>query len=191
MKSLPAITWICLLSMRVFAEPATAETAPLKFTDVDGNTLSTADGHFTVLVVSTKANTDKAATVGARIPDFCLGNANYRMITALSFQTKHSAPVRAVLRSAIRHRLDSEAQHLQKRYDEHKISRDARHDVFAVADFEGAIVDQLNLKSDAALFHVFVFGKNGELLKQWSEVPSTDELAAALKAGGTGSDPSH
>jgi len=171
----------CVLSLSIFGEATKGETQPLKFIDVDGNALSTADGHFTVLVVSAQANTDKAATVGARIPDFCLGNANYRMITAVSFETKHSAPVRAVLRSAIRHRLDSEAKRLQKRYDEHKISRDARHDVFAVADFDGAIVEQLNLKSDAALFRVFVFGKNGELLKQWNEVPSADELAATLK----------
>jgi hypothetical protein len=172
---------ICTASMSVVADPTIGQSYRIDFSDVDGNALSTADGRFNVIVLSSKANSDKARMVGDRIPDFCLGNANYRMTTAVVFETKHSGAVRAVLRAAIRHRLDSEAQRLQKRYDEHKISREARHDVFALADFDGTIATQLDLKPDAGLFHILVFGKNGELLKQWTDVPSAEELAAALK----------
>lgn len=181
MKRLLLITsGICILTMSVFAEPVIDQNYRLNLTDVDGNTLSNADARFNVVVLSSKTNSDKARAVGDRIPDFCLGNADYRMITVVSFETKHNGAVRAVLLAAIRHRLDSEAQRLQKRYEEHKIARDARHDVFAVADFDGAIAAQLDLQPEPALFRVFVFGKNGELLRQWNDVPSEEELAAAL-----------
>jgi len=171
----------CAFSASVFAEPIVGQTYRFSFSDVDGNDLSTADGRFNVVVLSSKANRDKVRLVGDRIPDFCLANPNYRMITVVVFEANHGTTVRAVIRAAIRHRLDSEAQRLQKRYQEHQISREARHDVFAAADFDGAIATKLDLKPDLAAFHVFVFGKNGELLKQWNDVPSEDELAAALK----------
>jgi hypothetical protein len=180
-KLLLIIGGILLWKLSILAEPVVGQTYRFSFGDVDGNELSTADGRFNVIVLSSKANSDKARIVGDRIPDFCLGNANYRMITIVAFETKHSNPVRAVLRAAIRHRLDSEAQRLQKRYQEHQISREARHDVFAVADFDGVIAARLDLKPDVTAFRVFVFGRNGELLKQWSDVPSGDELASALK----------
>jgi len=157
------------------------ETYRINFTDVDGNALSTADDRTTILVLTSKTNVDKATALGERIPDFCLGNPNYRMITLIAFETNHSAPIRAVLKSAIRHRLDSEGHRLQTRYDQHKIARDARRDVFAAADFDDAITAQLKSKWSPDLFHVFVFGKNGELLKQWSDVPAAEDLAAALK----------
>src|SRR5436853_6311904 len=90
---------ICFATSSLLAGLTVGRSYPLRFNDVDGNSLSTADGHFTVLVLSNKANSDKAAAVGARIPDFCLGNPIYRMITIISFETKHSRPVRAVLRA--------------------------------------------------------------------------------------------
>jgi hypothetical protein len=167
--------------MSIVAEPEIGQNYRIGFTDVDGHALSTADGRVNVLVLTSKTNIDKARAVGDRIPDFCLANPGYRMITVLEFETKHTAPIRAVLKSVMRHRLDSEAQRLKKRYDERKITGDARRDVFAVADFDNAIATQLGLKPDAVLFHVFVFGKSGELLKQWSDVPGADELAGALK----------
>lgn len=163
------------------ADVSAAETYRLAFTDVDGNTFSTTDGHITIVVVTSQANIDKARAVGDRTPDFCMANPTYRMITVLAFESKHSAPIRAVLRSLIRHRLDSEAERVQKRYDELKIARAARRDVFAVADFDGSITAQLGSKPEAKLFEVFVFGKNGELFKQWSDVPSAEELSSALK----------
>jgi hypothetical protein len=150
----------------------------LKLVDVDGNALSTADGHITVLVQTTKADLAKAQTVGERVPDYCLGNPNYRMVTIVEFENQIS-PVRSVFTAMMRSRLDSEAKYLQARYDANKIEKDARRDMFAVADFDGAAVAQL--ESDPAAFRVFVFGKSGELLKQWNDVPSAAELTAVLK----------
>ena len=163
--------------MWIFSEAAAGETYRINFADVDGNTLSTADGHITIVVLVNKANIDKAHAVGDRIPDFCLINPMYRMITVLAFEKNHSKLVRALLSSLMLRRVDSEARQLQARYDRLKITRNARQDVFAAADFDGAIITQLKSQWSAELFRVFVFGRNGELLKQWNDVPSGEELA--------------
>jgi hypothetical protein len=55
----------------------------LRFVDVDGNTLLTADGHVTVVVLTTQSNIDQARAVGDRVPGYCLGNPTYRMISQL------------------------------------------------------------------------------------------------------------
>ena len=89
--------------------------------------------------------------------------------------------MRAVLSSLVRHRLESEASRLQSRYDQLKIAQDARPNVFVVADFEAAIAKQLGSQWSTNLFRVFIFAKDGELRKQWNDVPSAEELAAALK----------
>jgi|SRR5437588_5628853 len=167
--------------MSIFQEPAGGQNNPIKFTDVDGNELSTGDDRINVVVLTSRPNIDKARVVGDRIPDFCLTNAAYRMITVVAFEKNHSRPVRAILSSLMRRRLDGEARRLQARYDHLKITRSVRQDVFAVADFDGSITAQLGSKPEANLFHVFVFGKNGELLKQWNDAPSAEDLAAALK----------
>ena len=86
-----------------------------------------------------------------------------------------------IMTSLMRRRLDSEARLLQSRYDQLKIARNARQDVSAVADFDGTITRQLGAQPASTLFRVFVFGRNGELLKEWNDVPPAEELAAVLK----------
>ena len=172
---------IFISSMSILGELNVGEIYRISFVDVDGNTLSTADGRITTVVLTARSNIDRARTVGDRIPDFCLGNSSYRMITVLAFEKNHSKPVRAILNSLVRHRLDSEASRLRSRYDQLKIERDARRDVSAVADFDGAITGQLGAKVDPQLFRVFVFGKNGELHKQWNDAPPAEELGVVLK----------
>ena len=81
----------------------------------------------------------------------------------------------------IRHRVNEEAKRLQTRYDAQKISRDAKKDIFVVTDFDGTVASQLGQAAGATEFCVFVFGKSGELLAQWHNVPSTEELKAVLK----------
>ena len=163
------------------ADLTVGQRYPLNLTDVDGNALSTADGRITTLVVTTQAGTDKARAVGDRTPEFCLGNPTYRMITVLVFEKKHSKPTRAIFASLIRRRLDSEGHRLQNRYNKLQISRNARQDVSAVADFDGTIARELGLEPTAGVFHIFVFGKDGELIKQWEDVPAAEELSAAMK----------
>lgn len=154
------------------------EIRPAKFVDVDGNTLSTADGHITVVVLTTKADLPKAHLVGDRTPDFCLGNPTYRMITLVKFEN-HGGLVRSIAAAMARRRLDNEAKQLQARYSAKNIERDARRDIFAVVDVDGTATSQL--PADSAMFAVFIFGKNGELLKQWSDVPEASQLAEILK----------
>ena len=115
--------------------------------------------------------------VGERVPDRCLANPAYRMITVVKF-AKHSAPVQKFFTIVARGRLDKEAAIVQKRYVARKIEKDARRDVFAVTDFGGAIASQL--QSEQSAFRVFVFGRKGELLQRWDDVPMAEQLAEAL-----------
>jgi hypothetical protein len=153
----------------------------INFVDVDGNSLSTADGHVTVLVLTTPEDREKARSVGERVPDYCLGNPNYRMITILNFSRGRTQIGRNIVIMVVRHHLDEEAKRLQARYDEKKIAHDARTDIFTVTDFDGTVSSQLSGDSPAASFGVFVFGRNGELLQHWDDVPSAQELAAVVK----------
>jgi hypothetical protein len=153
----------------------------LRFVSVDGNTLLTADGHVTVVVLTTQSNTDQARAVGDRVPGYCLGNPTYRMITVVNFQKEVAKPTRTILSALIRRRLDAEARRLQIRYNEKKITRSARRDIFAVADFDGAATAQLGARFESAAFRTFVFARNGALLRQWKGVPRAEELAAVMK----------
>jgi hypothetical protein len=166
------------ISASVLADPSPSKNHDLKFVDVDENNLSTSDGHVTVLVLTTKDDLSRAQLVGDRVPAYCLGNPLYRMITVVKFG-QHNAAMRHFLSMMARRRLDAEGGRLQRRYDIKMIKRNARRDVFAVADFDGSVAKKLGIGS--ADFCVLVFGRNGELLKQWNDVPSAAELAEALK----------
>jgi hypothetical protein len=156
-------------------------TYSLSFVDIDGDKLSTADGHVTVLVLATTADSEKARTVGDRVPDRWLGNPNYRMITIIRFTRKHAAIGRKIATMLVRHRVNEEARRLQARYDAKKIARDARRDIITVMDFDGTISSQLGEPAGATEFCVFVFGRDGELLAQWHGVPGAEQLAAVVK----------
>ena len=103
------------------------------------------------------------------------------MITIIHFVKKHGTIGRKIATMLLRQRVNEEAKRLQARYDAKKIARNARSDIFTVMDFDGAVASQLGAQADAAGFHVFVFGRNGELLQQWNDVPSGADLAAVLK----------
>ena len=160
---------------------STGNTYSISFVDLDGNKFSTADGHVTIVVLTTPADREQARTVGDRVPDFCLGNPAYRMITVIHFTRRHMAIGRRIATAFIRHRVSEEAKRLQARYDGKKISRDAKSDIFVATDFDGTVASQLGQPAGAADFCVFVFGRNGELIAQWHSVPSADQLAAAIK----------
>jgi hypothetical protein len=135
----------------------------------------------TIVVLTTSADREQARTVGDHVPDFCLGNPAYRMVTVVHFTGRHMTMGRRIATAFIRHRVNEAAKRLQARYDALKISRDAKSDVFVVTDFDGTIASQLGQKASGTDFCVFVFGQTGELLTQWHRVPTTDELAAAIK----------
>ena len=160
---------------------STGTTYAISFVDIDGNKHSTADGHVTIVVLTTSADREKARTVGDNVPGFCLGNPAYRMITVIRFTGRHLAIGRRMATAFIRHRVREEAKRLQARYEAQKISRDAKSDIFVATDFDGTIASQLGQSAEATDFCVFIFGETGELMAQWHSVPSVDELAAALK----------
>src|ERR1700704_4644876 len=136
----------------VRADPIVGHAYSLTMIDVDQNKLATADGHVTIIVVTSSDDVEKARSVGDRVPEYCLGNPEYRMITILRFAKSHHAPVRMIVNAVVRHRLDAEAKRLQPRYVAKKIAHNPRSDVFAVADFDGTIASQFGIPADSTLF---------------------------------------
>jgi hypothetical protein len=169
------------LSMPLDGALSSGQRYVVKFSDVDGRAISTADGHVTVLVLTTTEDLTRAHAVRDHVPDYCLGNANYRMITVLHFKRRHTRLARAIAMTLVRHRINEEAKVLQTRYNALKISRPVREDIHVVADFDGSISPQLGAQPGTTGFHVFVFGRDGELLEQWDDVPSAEQLAAVVK----------
>jgi hypothetical protein len=174
-------TLVLPLTTRLHGALSIGAIYPLSFVDIDGNKHSTAAGHVTVIVLTTPADREKARTVGDRVPERCLGNPDYRMITVVRFARKHTVVGQRIATAFIRHRVSEEAKRLQARYDAKKIARDARKDIFVATDFDGSISSQLGEPEGATDFDVFVFGRNGELTARWNGAPSTEQLAAALK----------
>jgi hypothetical protein len=160
---------------------SSGERYAINFSDVDGRTLSTADGHVTVLVLATTDYLTRARAVADNIPDYCLGNEKYRMITVVQLKKRYTQLGRTIAMTLVRHRVDEEAKALQMRYNAKKISRPARDDIYVVADFGAAVSAQLGEEPAGTRFHVFVFCGDGELLQQWDDVPSAQELAAIVK----------
>jgi hypothetical protein len=156
-------------------------TYPVSFVDIDGNKHSTAGGHVTVIVLTTHADREKAHTVGDRVPERCLGNPDYGMITVIRFARRHTVVGQRIATALIRHQVNEKAKRLQTRYSGNKIARDARKDIFVATDFDGSVSSQLGEPEGATDFRVFVFGRKGELIAQWHGVPSAEQLAAALK----------
>ena len=85
------------------------------------------------------------------------------------------------MKALVRHRLAREAKALQARYDAKSINRNARQDVICVADFDGTAGAQLGIPADSTKFEVLVLDRKGQLIRHWLTVPSSEELAAALK----------
>jgi hypothetical protein len=157
----------------------TGENYAVKFADLDGRTLATNDGHVSVVVLTTRADVEKAEVVSARIPGYCLGNPRYRMVTIVNFGNRYGGVARTIGASLMRRRINSEAAQLQRRYDVKGIHKDARHDVFVVADFDGAVTQRLGAGPND--FRVLVFDPDGKLLRQWGNVPSAPELAVVVR----------
>ena len=156
-------------------------TYPLTFTDVDRHQLSIADGHVTILTVVTRRDEAKAEAVGDRQSKLTFADPKFRLITLVNLQQNILLPLRGVVSAVIRHRLDLEAKDIQKSYAERHINRNARDDIYVVADFDGKAVSQLGINPTSAEFAVFVFDGHGRLVRRWNDVPGVESLAQALK----------
>ena len=159
---------------------AIGESYPLQFIDLDGNTLLTNNGHVSIVVLTARSNWTKALEMGDQIPDACLQRPEYRLITVVDFG-QHSRPIRALLKTGARVRFRSAIRHVQSRYDRLKIERNPQHDIFVVADFDGTTVSRLGSESGTTPFQIFVFDRQGKLLAQWNDVPTSEQLLAVLK----------
>jgi hypothetical protein len=164
----------------VLAEPVIGRTYAVRLVDVDGNTLSTSDGHITVIAFCKVADLDKARAVGDRIPQYCVGNPAYRFITLVAFQKRPGRVRRSISVMMARRRLDAEAKRLQPRYSAKKLTRDPGRDVFAALDFDGNAAAALGIAAGSSEFQVLVLDGKGTSLQQWTNVPGADELSAVL-----------
>lgn len=163
------------------AELRVGSSYSLTFTDVDQERLSTSNGQVTIVSVVTRENEAKAQALGHRVPHQYYGDPKFRLITIVNFQQGMFAPLRGVIMAIIRHRLDAEAKDLQKIYNEKKLKRNPRDDIYVVADFDGKSVSQLGVAPKSAEFAVFVFDGRGRLVRRWDDVPSAEALTAALQ----------
>jgi hypothetical protein len=154
---------------------------PLTFTDVDRHQLSTADGHVTIITVVNRRDEAKAQTVGDRVSQITAADPKFRLITLVNFQQNILPPLRGMVSAVIRHRLDAEAKEVQSSYAQRHINRNAREDIFVVADFDGKAVTQLGIEPVSPEFAVFVFDGKGRLVRHWSDVPSPEMLSQAFK----------
>ena len=156
-------------------------TYSLVFTDVDRHQLSTADGHVTIISVVTNRDEAKAQTVGDRMTQITLGDPKIRLINLVNFQQNILPPLRGMVSAIIRHRLDTEAKDIQKTYAQRHINRNARDDIYVVADFDGKSVTQLGIAPTSSEFGVFIFDGHGRLVRHWNDVPSLEMLTQAIK----------
>src|SRR5438045_9763090 len=67
-------TALLLAALPAHGGLSTGTTYSISFLDLDGNKLSTADGHMTILVLSTSADREQARPVGVRVPALRLDN---------------------------------------------------------------------------------------------------------------------
>ena len=157
-------------------------TAPLTFEDVDGNELSTADGHVTIITVVTRAAGEEARIVAEQVPDRFIGDPKYRYITLVNFQGKLPGMLHGVTRGVIRGKLDAEARKRKPMYEAKNLARDPRRDIYVVADFDGTAVSQLGLSPDSSDVQVFVFNGEGKIDRHWTAIPPNESLGEALAA---------
>ena len=184
-RSLQFFSAVLLLAAAGFVEARalrTGTTAPLIFEDVDGNELSTADGHVTIITVVTRSAGDEARIVAEQVPDQFLGDPKYRYITLVNFQGKLPGVLHGVTRGVIRGKLDAEARKRKPKYEAKNLTRDPRRDIFVVADFDGKATGQLGLSPDSSDLQVFIFNGAGKIDRHWTAIPPNDSLGQAMAA---------
>lgn len=162
------------------AELRPGNTYSITLTDVDRQQLSTSDGHVTIITVLTRKDEEKAEQVGKRVPNFCLGDPKYRLITLVNFQRGIFPLLQGMINAIIRNRMDAEAKKLEATYTAKKLTRNPRSDIFVVADYDGKAAAKLEIASSSSEFAVFVFDGRGRLVRRWNDAPSAEALAQAL-----------
>lgn len=150
--------------------------------DVDGNQISSFDGHVTLLAVVTRANQDDARVLADRVPRQYYGDPHVRLVTVVNFQGKIYRSLRAITSAVIRRRLEAEAQRLRPIYEGKRLAHDPRRDLFVIADFDAEMTAGLGLPRDRQDTTVLVLNGEGRLVEGWNGVPSAGALSAALSA---------
>jgi hypothetical protein len=154
----------------------------LSFNDVEGRQFALGDGRAMLLTVATRETETKAHLVGHNVPDEFIGHPHYRCVTIINFQNKIPLLLRGIINAAVRHVFRAEADAVQPRYSAKNIEHSPRADLFAIADFDGSTVQKLDIDPASIELAVFVFDGHGALVRQWHDVPSSQDLRAALEA---------
>lgn len=182
MKRTAIQIFCCLLAVA----SSNAEVPPLHvgskyaidMADVDGRHISTADGHVTVLVVIQRDGEGRAQTLGDRVPGRFIGKATHRIVTVINLESETMTPLRGIANMLIRRHRDAHIADMRKVYLSKNIKRDPLQDIFAVADFDGHLLQQLHAQHGK--FVAMVFGRDGRLFANWDAVPTSEALASAM-----------
>jgi hypothetical protein len=174
-----------LFSLSRAADLEHGKVYQVNFTDVEGRQITLGDGHALLLTVATQETETKAHLVGHNVPDEFVGHPHYRCVTIINFQNRIPSLLRGIITAVVRHRFRAEADAVQPRYSAKKIDHSPRADLYAIADFDGSTVGKLDIDPASNDLAVFVFDGHGALVRQWHDVPSSEELHAALEAAGS------
>ena len=153
---------------------------PFVFTDVDGNRISTFDGHVSLVAIVTRTTQNDARTLADRVPRKYYGDPHVRLVTVINFQGRTFSSFHPVAKALIRRRLDAEAERLRPEYAAKHLSRDPRQDLFVVADFDGEATARLGVPAKASGTVILVIDGEGKVMVRWNVLPSAETLAAAL-----------
>jgi hypothetical protein len=102
------------------------------------------------------------------------------MITVIQFPKTTSRALRFLYGAIVRQRVNTAANRLKLRYAARNLTADPRQDVHVVADFDGQTAAQLGLQ-DPSTFKLMVVAANGTLIREWTTVPTTQDLDSALR----------
>ena len=186
MRAAIQIFLVMLASTAFCMQPATLKLGSkcaIRFTDIDGRPLATDDGHVLLLVMINREDEAKAQQLGDAVPGRFIGNPNYRVVTVVHLDDVISNSLRPFTCMLLRRHRETHIADMRKVYQARHLKSDPAADIFAVGDFDGAISKQLNVQGNQ--FAVFVFGRNGRLFGNWSDIPTVESLSAAMTTADT------
>lgn len=162
---------------------ARAETAfTFNIRDVNGNTVSLANGHVTVVSIVNRGNQHDARVVADRVPRRYYGDERLQMIVVGTLQKKIPGLFHNFVLALFRRRVELEARRLQPIYQSRAVKRDPRGDIHLVPDFTGDEAARFDVPISDNRLRVYLLGRDGRVLADWRRIPESEEMAAALDA---------
>jgi len=167
-----------LLFLATVAVSASAKS--LDATDADGHrVVLNAKGTVTAVISSSPDTQDRTREAGALL-DPRRGRKDFRLAIVVDLRDSLAGIVPDFVKSQIRSNLDTEAKRLVPFYRKNGNPGNPRPDLVAIPDFDGKLVDALGWDPDDDKLRVSVYGRDGQLVKSWTDLKKPAELDAAV-----------